>query len=739
MNPGLNTPSLPADDPAAGAWAADRMPASPPGAAPLPSPASAPRVPGRPKVNRIGRRLLLAILLFSSMITLLLTVVQLYADYQRDRGIIEARVHEISQGYHDSLARSLWNVDAEQIRVQLDGILRVPDIRAATVTELAQPGLKTPLQVTVGQPNSGAPMVWKIPLVYTDRSGQRTLGMLTLEGTLDEVYRRLREKAFVILGTQAVKTFIVSAFILFVVHRLVTRHLIALAAHLGRLDPRRSMERLSLKRGRAGREDELDRVVGAFNGMVEQLERSYDELREVNLALERDIAARRSAEAEAARLAFHDPLTDLPNRRTLQERLQQECTMGARLERHGALLFIDLDHFKQVNDALGHSVGDALLVEAARRLQRAVRRTDLVARLGGDEFAVLLLGLGRDAEAAARGAVDMAAKLGEALRAPYLIGPQPLHLTVSIGVALYPSDAHEAEALIRHADTALHHAKSEGRNSVHFFQPAMHAAVLSQHEIENDLRQALVEQQLSLAYQPLVDAHGRLVGAEALLRWRHPRRGVVAPAEFIPVAESSALILDVGDWVLAAAGRQMAAWQQAGLLPPDFYLSVNVSPRQFHQPDFEQRVQRLVKATGVEPQRLVLEITEGVLVRDSEAAARTMHSMRQSGLRFYIDDFGTGYSSLAYLRRLPVDGLKIDRSFVSDVVNDPNDAAIVETILSIAERFGLQVVAEGVETSEQLEHLRRHRCDCFQGYHFSRPLDPQAFAQHYLQAATVAG
>jgi diguanylate cyclase (GGDEF)-like protein len=679
----------------------------------------------------IGRRLLMAILLFSSAVTLVLTSFELYLDYQRDVGAIDVRMREIGSSYRDSLARSLWNVDAEQIRVQLEGILRMPDVRAASVTEIGQTGLKQPLQVSVGEPGTGS-IVWNVPLLYADRAGPRTLGTLTVEATLDEVYRRLRNKAIIILVSQGVKTFVVSLFILFIVHRLVTRHLILLANHLGSLDPRRAMARLRLLRAAPPKEDELDRVVGAFNGMVGQLEHSYAELREVNMALERDIAARRSAEAEAARLAYHDALTDLPNRRLLQERLQQEVTMAARLERHGALLFVGLDHFKQLNDALGHSMGDALLREVSQRLQNAVRRTDLVARLGGDEFALLLLGLGRDAETAARGAVEMVDKLGETLRAPFEINGQRLHTTASIGVTLFPADASEGDALMRHAGTALHHAKAQGRDCVHFFQPGMHAAVLSQHELESDLRQALVEKQLALAYQPLVNADGRLVGAEALLRWNHPQRGPVSPGEFIPVAESSSLILDVGDWVLAAAARQMRQWSDAGHLPRSFYLSVNISPRQFHQPDFDQRVRRIFEGAGADPRRLVLEITESVLVRDAEAAAQKMQALRQHGMRLFIDDFGTGYSSLGYLKRLPVDGLKIDQSFVRDLVIDPNDAAIVETILVMAQRFGLDVVAEGVETVEQLAHLVAHQCRHFQGYHFSHPLDPNTFVKRYL-------
>ena len=693
--------------------------------------------PGVRPFRGIGRRLLLYILLFSSLVTLLLTGVQLYLEYERDRVAIDSRLHEIGSSYRDSLARSLWNMDAEQIGVQLEGVMRLPDMRAAVVRETVT-GSKKPLEVALGEPGPQNALHWSAPLVYLDRSGVRPVGTLTLEASLDDVYRRLSEKALVILVSQGVKTFLVSMFILFLVHRLVTRHLTALSRYFARYDVARPPQPLALQRPPAAHADELDRVVRSVNDLGAHLQDSYERLRTANAELERDIAARRSAEAEAARLAFHDALTDLPNRRALQQRLQHEATVAQRLDLHGALMFIDLDHFKHLNDALGHSVGDALLVNATHRLLATVRQTDMVARLGGDEFVVMLLGLGHDARRAAHDALEMAGKLRSALGQPYVIEGQPLHVTASIGVTLFPGDGHDTESLLRNADTALHHAKSEGRNCVHFFQPAMQAAVQERHAMQTQLREALAGQQFSLVYQPLVDAQGRLFGAEALIRWHHPVRGSMPPSEFIPVAEDSGLIVEIGDWVLAEAARQMRAWHEAGLFGDDCCLSVNISPRQFLLPDFGARLRRIFSAAGADTHRLVLEVTEGVLVTDAAQTVITMQGLREAGVRFHIDDFGTGYSSLSYLKQLPVDGIKIDQSFVRDVVENPNDAAIVEAIIAIARRFQLHVVAEGVETAEQAEYLRRQRCALFQGYYFSRPLPAAEFEQRFLRVAEDA-
>ncbi len=441
----------------------------------------------------------------------------------------------------------------------------------------------------------------------------------------------------------------------------------------------------------------------------------------------------RRAEREIANLAFRDPLTNLPNRRMLMGRLQHEISVAARLGIFGAVLYIDLDRFKNLNDALGHSFGDSLLLQVGQRLCENLRESDTVSRVGGDEFVVLLPGLSHSLPSAATGAYNTAEKLRHALSAPYDLNGPIHHLTPSIGLALFPHDASDVEGLLKHADTAMYHSKLEGRNTIRFFEPSMQAAAERRLALENELRQALGNGEFSLAYQPLVLADKRVAGAEALLRWRHPVRGNVPPNEFIPVAEETGLIVEIGRWVLETAVAQVKTWEDAGILEPGQHVAVNISPRQFHQQDFSAMVGEIIRDRKVDPARIVLEITEGVLIKDPVSVVSKMEELHGTGVRFYIDDFGTGYSSMSYLKRLPVHGLKIDQSFVRDLGVDPSDGVIIEAIIGLARRFNLVVVAEGVETEAQLAFLNFRGCTTFQGYHFSRPIPPESFAELYLQ------
>lgn len=678
----------------------------------------------------IGRRLLLNILIFSSMLTLALTAFQLYLDYQRDVDAIERRVEQIRGSYHDSLARSLWRVDLPQLQAQLEGIVRLPDIRLAQVQESTEK-TQHPLYVTVGQHQDNAVMVWHIPLEFDDHGRSSTIGTLTIEGTLDDVYERLFNRALVILLTQSFKTFCVSLFILYIVHALVTRHLVWLARLIRGVDLRAPMHLpLLAPHSPASDKDELDQLFEAFHGMQDKLEEAYTQLRQTNAELEQDIAARISAEAQATHLAYHEALTGLANRCMLKERLEHEAPLSERLNRHGALLFVDLDHFQRLNDALGHAAGDSVLLEVARRLN-TVRSTDLLASLGGDEFVVLLTGLGETAEEAAHAAHQVAYSIRSVLALPYAVGEQSLHLSASIGVTLFPADGNDAEELLKNVDTALHHAKMAGGNCIHFFQAQMQASAQARHRMETDLREALHKQQFSLAYQPQVDHTGKLLSAEVLIRWQHPQRGWVSPAEFIPMAEESTLILEIGAWVMNSAMAQLRQWGDAGLLPPGFGLAINVSPRQFQQADFVHVVQQALQGLA-DPRQVMLEITEGMLVVDTDRAVERMNVLRDLGVQFHIDDFGTGYSSMAYLKRLPVDVIKIDQSFVRDMVENPADTAIVKAMLAVADSFNMEVIAEGVETAEQVRRLGDMGCHIFQGYYFSRPITAAEFAARYF-------
>jgi len=435
----------------------------------------------------------------------------------------------------------------------------------------------------------------------------------------------------------------------------------------------------------------------------------------------RDISARKQAEAEIERLAFFDSLTSLPNRRMLIDRLEHAVAASARHGHHGALLFIDLDNFKILNDTLGHHMGDLLLKQVASRLQECVRDVDTVARLGGDEFVVMLEELGAVAAEAASQAEMVSKKILQALNQQFALGSHQLHSSPSIGVTLFHQHTHSVDELLKRADLAMYQAKAAGRNTLRFFDPEMQAAASARAALEADLRQGLLRNEFMLYYQRVVDDQGHTTGVEALLRWRHPERGLVPPGEFIPVAEQTGLILPLGQWVLEAACAQLVAWS-AKPHTQKLTMAVNVSARQFKHPDFSNHILSLLRLSGANPYRLKLELTESLLLSDFDEVIVKMSELRSIGVGFSLDDFGTGYSSLAYLKRLPLDQLKIDQSFVRDVLTDPNDAAIARTILNLARSLDLGVVAEGVETAGQRDFLLRNGCKAFQGYFFGRPV-----------------
>lgn len=453
------------------------------------------------------------------------------------------------------------------------------------------------------------------------------------------------------------------------------------------------------------------------------------------IAIRADITARKEAEAEAQRMALHDALTSLPNRRLMTDRLTQAIADKARHPGFGAVLLMDLDHFKEVNDTLGHATGDDLLKQTALRLAGCVREVDTVARLGGDEFVTILDDIGADLESAVLNAGRIAEKIRSTLAEPYQLGRQHWEVTPSIGIALFNSVHDTPEELIKRADIALYEAKDAGRNQQCFFNPSLQEEAINRALLMRDLRLALDNNELVLHYQPIVDEQKNILGFEALIRWIHPKHGPISPGTFIPLAEQTGLILPIGEWVLKTACAQLAEWgddsQHEALT-----VAINVSARQLNQGDFVDTIKRVISQTGARADRLRLELTESMLQDNVGSTIVKMDALRLLGVRFSLDDFGTGYSSLSYLKRLPLDVLKIDKSFVDDIFADHSDAAIVRTIIALARSLDIDVVAEGVETAEQLEWLLDHGCVLFQGNLFSPPVHKDQASKMLMQLSS---
>lgn len=466
----------------------------------------------------------------------------------------------------------------------------------------------------------------------------------------------------------------------------------------------------------SGRDDEEFALSILNKGVQDYLVKWEGEARGILRAIRYAIERKRS-EMRLNYLAQYDPLTEIPNRQYFNDQLARATSRARREGRKVALFFLDLDHFKVVNDTLGHNAGDVLLKETAQRLRQAVRAGDVLARLGGDEFAVLLEGIGGplDAEAVARAILDVVAK-------PFQVEGREVSVTTSIGITLYPADHGDPDMLLKNADIAMYQAKEQGRNNFKFFTERMQAELLAYHSLEHDIREALANEEFRLVYQPKVNVvNRRLQGLEALLRWDCPRRGEVTPAEFIPVAEQSGHIVPLGHWVLHEVCRTLNRWAAAGL--PLVPVSVNVSARQFQQAEFHQRVADVLQRHTIDPGMLEIELTEGLLMEDTDSAQRALQQLKATGVRVSIDDFGTGHSCLNYLRRFPIDVLKIDRSFIQEVDGGNGSAMIVRAIISLAQSLQLDTVAEGVETREQLEFLVENGCEVAQGFLFGLPMD----------------
>ena len=482
-----------------------------------------------------------------------------------------------------------------------------------------------------------------------------------------------------------------------------------------------------LKSGKPCKDFEFDRV-------VDNIEHSY--LADISLAqmgednvvlfMVQDITLRKQSEEEIHQLAFYDPLTQLPNRRLLHELLLQNMSFSARSGKYGALMFLDMDNFKTINDVQGHDVGDLLLKEVATRLKRTVREGDTVARLGGDEFVVALESLSTNPHEAALQSEMVAEKIRVALIQTYQFNSIQLHSSPSIGVTLFRGHQNSLEELLKQADLAMYQAKLGGRDRVCFFDPAMQVEMESRAQLEKDLRASIRLEQLQLYYQMQVDDSGRIIGAEALIRWLHPVRGLVSPHEFIPLAEEIGMIIPIGNWVVEQACNHLKKWETDPVMDK-LQISINVSSTQLNQPDFVDQIKSAIEKVGICAFRLKLELTESLVLNDVEDVIEKMNELNRVGINFALDDFGTGYSSLSYLKRLPLEQLKIDQSFIHGITKDKHNNIMVRTIINIASNFGMKVIAEGVETDDQLAFLRQYGCNIFQGYFFGKPVPADEF------------
>jgi diguanylate cyclase (GGDEF)-like protein/PAS domain S-box-containing protein len=783
--------------------------------------------------NGIARRIMVAVILFSSAVTAIITGIELYLDYRTDMRGIDERIESIRKVYLPTLTESVWVAERNQIQNQLNGLLNLGDIEYLGIVADGK------AQWSAGERTSSRWIERVISLNHVHRGQSLNIGELHVVASVDNVVDRLWSRLIVMLVSNGVKTFLVTAFVLLIFQAMVGQHLEHISAYLRRFSRNVSATTSDLRLNRPAtgrwRPDALDHVTAATNAMRHEITYTHAELKTANqrlaaiietsplaiytrdmndivttwnpaaermfgwtaleaighpvrtappgkmeefqnlgtrvrngesinqvdlvrqrrdgsaininlslaplrdsagrpygyLSIAADITDRKAAEQQIEFLAYHDTLTGLPNRLLLQDRFEQAIAHAQRDGSRVALLFMDLDHFKGINDTLGHDAGDALLRQVAARLRECVRDTDTICRQGGDEFLILLPDLNH-----ADDTVPVLLKLMERLQEPFNADGQEIATSISLGVALFPEDGGNFETLLKKADMAMYQAKDAGRNTYRFFDEAMNVEASEHLVLRNGLRRALERQEFVLHYQPQIDlASGAVIGAEALIRWNHPELGMVAPNRFIPVAEESGLIVPIGEWVLHEACRQAMAWRDADL--PELTIAVNLSAVQFKRGDVEQSVIQALEKTGFNPALLELELTESILIQNVESVLASVKRLKLLGVKISIDDFGTGYSSLSYLKRFDIDKLKIDQSFVRDLATDPDDAAIVRAIIQMAHSLNLRTIAEGVETLEMLQQLRSFECDEAQGYYFARPMPAPEMAL-YLAAKRQA-
>jgi diguanylate cyclase (GGDEF)-like protein/PAS domain S-box-containing protein len=782
--------------------------------------------------GQLAQKLAAFIVLFSSVLALGITVVELSIEYLRDLRTIDSQLVQIEVAYLPSVIENVWVVDQDRLGTLLLGITRLPNFNLAEIRVDGKTLLRR------GEEMNGGGVERIFPLWREHRGQKLLIGELRVAASYKEVYQRTFNRLVFFLGANVLKTFFVVVFVFSLFYQMIGRHIVQVARHAAKVAEDQSTGPLKLERREPRVGDEFSELVAALNNMRERLHQQQQallaqvedlrtkdsamastlnaiaiagldtrltymnqacadlwhlastnealgqpirafwddsaaltpvlhalqqsgrwqgELRarrsdgstaDVQLAANMvlnttgqpfcmmasmiDITERKRAEVKINELANFDQLTSLPNRILLMDRLKQAMATSARTDTVGALLFVDLDKFKTINDTLGHEIGDQLLRQVADRLTQLVRAGDTVARLGGDEFVLILQGLNQDETAGATKIENLVHKILCALNRSYQLGEVTHHGSASVGIAMLKGHLVSPEDLMKQAEIAMYKSKEAGRNAWRFFDPRMESAVKEHAALEGDLRQALSQQQFLLYYQAQVKGSSHITGAEALIRWQHPERGMISPLAFIALAEDSGLILPIGQWVLQEACNQLARWAtQPGM--SQLSIAVNVSARQFRQANFVDQVLGAMAQAGANPRHLKLELTESLLVQDVEQVIEKMSTLKQHGVAFSLDDFGTGYSSLSYLKLLPLDQLKIDASFVRDILVDPNDASIAKTIVALAHSLDLGVIAEGVETEAQRVFLATSGCHDCQGYLFSKPI-PLAEFEKLLNA-----
>ncbi len=671
-------------------------------------------------------RLLVQLTFLGLMVLLLSAVIIGVFTHRAETAALTGRTQLIIESQSASLALALWSLDRRQAQSQVTGIAQADDIAGIAVLEHVRGGKSQPW-VVHGDIDPVSQLVFRHQLYAP---GEVSAAIESPIGSLEIGFSRraLDAKVWNKVLTTAIGQIVVMACLLALVVLMVrvriTSELRRLASLAREFEPQTGHHGFAALSHRQGG-DEIDEVINALEDMRGKLESSYAELDANRMALVRDVEARKLAEERALYAARHDALTDLANRVGLDLALTSMVQQDA----CGYVLLFDLSDFKLLNDALGHEYGDAVLVSVAQRLRQLAPTPAALARFGGDEFAIAALS--SDSEAG----MVMARRLHESLSASMSVKSQSITLSISVGISLFPQHGKTAAALLRNADTTLNAAKSKGRGVSMVFEPSLLLGIERRHLLESELRVALASHQVVAHFQAIVDRNGELLGVEALARWQHQSLGWIAPADFIPICEATGKMQELGFAVLRDATRRLAGWRAAGYWPDGAYLAVNVSATQLVDPSFAARVLWELRAQRCNAESIVLEITESALVNEIEVCQRNMQNLRAAGIRLLIDDFGTGYSSLAYLGRLPVNGLKIDRSFVRELGEGTGSEAVIRSVIDIARHFSFSIVAEGVERNDQQKMLELLGVDAFQGYLYSAALAPGTFEQEWLSVA----